>query len=378
MQETMDSSRRWSGYVCPDCRFVFRVPRDHDGQGLVCPSCRRMLKIPTAGDRPPPLVASLRVTPAEERAAIPEVRQRGSRRRSKKSRHQSAHEWDSSSSKRRRVLSLRVERRQMLWMLAGGVALFALIVGGVLIATRSKSDSARRSAVSPGSNKNADGQPALAGRTDVEFLDEAKPLTKKFLEAGRIEDLLPLVRHPEVTEARMRKYYPKGTIDPPGLAEFNYDSIVFREEAVFAVSVRTRSFEPKSVAFVDSKHGLKIDWESWVGWSAVTWDEFLKTKPTTARIFRVRLDPISYYHHPFSDDKKWQSYRIISPDGAHCIYGYAERGSSVDARLPQPSETEQVAMVLSLKFPEKATSSDQMLIDDVVARGWVLETELPP
>ena len=56
MPDTMESARRWSGYVCPDCRFVFRVPRDHDGKGIVCPSCRRMLKIPTALDVAPPLL----------------------------------------------------------------------------------------------------------------------------------------------------------------------------------------------------------------------------------------------------------------------------------------------------------------------------------
>src|SRR6478752_8262245 len=63
--ETMESARRWSGYVCPDCRFVFRVPRDHDGNGIVCPSCRRMLRIPTAGDTPPPLMVPLRRTAPE-------------------------------------------------------------------------------------------------------------------------------------------------------------------------------------------------------------------------------------------------------------------------------------------------------------------------
>lgn len=48
--------RRWSGYVCPDCRLVFRLSMDHDGKGAVCPACSRMLRIPGPGEKLPPLV----------------------------------------------------------------------------------------------------------------------------------------------------------------------------------------------------------------------------------------------------------------------------------------------------------------------------------
>ncbi|MDX1680207.1 MAG: hypothetical protein R3242_05700 [Akkermansiaceae bacterium] len=52
------SKRRWGGFVCPDCRLVFRIPLDHEGEGTVCPSCHRLLRIPKKGDRLPPLVAN--------------------------------------------------------------------------------------------------------------------------------------------------------------------------------------------------------------------------------------------------------------------------------------------------------------------------------
>ena len=67
VSETMESASRWSGYVCPDCRFVFRVPRDHDGKGIICPSCRRMLRIPTSADETAALDGRQRVEGAEKR-----------------------------------------------------------------------------------------------------------------------------------------------------------------------------------------------------------------------------------------------------------------------------------------------------------------------
>jgi uncharacterized protein YbaR (Trm112 family) len=112
---TQESARRWSGYVCPDCRFVFRVPRDHDGKGLICPSCRRLLRIPGPDDTPPPLLAPLRAveSPRPESSSAPEARaaeseesdgSRRVRRRRKKSRSKGLDgtpSWESAQRRRR-------------------------------------------------------------------------------------------------------------------------------------------------------------------------------------------------------------------------------------------------------------------------------------
>ena len=46
--ETATPAKRWNSFVCPACRSIFRVARDHDGRGVVCPSCRGMLRLPGA------------------------------------------------------------------------------------------------------------------------------------------------------------------------------------------------------------------------------------------------------------------------------------------------------------------------------------------
>jgi len=56
VSDSSANRRRWSGYVCPDCRLVFRLPMEHDGKGAVCPGCARMLRIPGPGEKLPPLV----------------------------------------------------------------------------------------------------------------------------------------------------------------------------------------------------------------------------------------------------------------------------------------------------------------------------------
>lgn len=269
----------------------------------------------------------------------------------------------------------------MMWMLAGGTLLFLMILAGVLVtllgADRPGAPVAAVAPVAP-SGKPAESPPAAAARTDAVFLMEAEPLAKKFLDARRIEDLLPLVRNPGVAEARMRRHYPDGKIEAPGMAGFNTDSLVTRLGTILSIKVRTRSYEEKPLAFVEVPQGIKIDWESWVGWSDMPWEEFLASKPTTPHVFRVNLSTVDYYNFAFADDAKWQAYRLTSPDETHSIYGYAERGSKVNSSVLPPPETTRTPLILSLRFPEHATSNSQVLIEKLVADGWVLESEPPP
>lgn len=380
--ETMESSRRWSGFVCPDCRFVFRVPRDHDGRAIVCPSCRRMLKIPTASDTPPPLVLSLRSVAAEA-AAAKAARQEGQiEKRRKKSRKSEEYGWDRVIGGPR--LSASDDKRQMFWWFIGGTTLFALIVTVVLMAMLG-GDKAKPATVLqppapsppaaplPGNNPTTDLE-----RSDAVFLTKAEVFAKNFMEATSIQDLLPLVRNPDLAEGRMKKFYPDGKITAPGMSGFNITNRVLRMGPIIGVMVRDRDFVSKPLYFFESPSEIKIDWESWVGWSEVSWEDFLATKPQAPKLFRVTLSAVQYYNFFFADEERWQSYRIESPDRKHSLYGYVERNSPLNARLLLPSGMKQMALTLALRFPADALSPNQVIIDNFVAEGWVLENEPTP
>jgi len=121
-------SRRWSGFVCPDCRFVFRVPRDHDGEGIICPSCQRMLRIPKEGDESAPLMAPLqKVDFAEEDPeSRGEKRTRAKRKKIKKKAE--VPNWDPSSGKWRARNSGGKRTLQTVAVWAGSLAaLFAAV-----------------------------------------------------------------------------------------------------------------------------------------------------------------------------------------------------------------------------------------------------------
>ena len=283
--------------------------------------------------------------------------------------------WSKSSGS-----SKREDSRQIFWMWAGGAVLLVVLVTGTMVALRGGDHSTPPGSMPPvlpaaASNPAAPVPPAAALKSDEAFLTKAEPMARMFLEAARIEDLLPLVRNPDVAQSRMRRHYPEGKIKPPGMTAFNTQSEILRRGSNAACTVQTLNYDEKLLAFVETPHGLKIDWESWVGWADMPWEEFLTKKPAAAQVFRLMLCPVEYYNIAFANDTKWQSYRLISPDGKHAIYGYAERGSPLNAKLAQATDGTQSALTLALKFPDNPTAPDQVLIESHVADGWVLESE---
>jgi hypothetical protein len=360
----MENARRWSGFVCPDCRFVFRVPREHDGRGVVCPSCRRLLKVPLPDDATPPLV-------------VPPPSHDGKKKRRKsRSRRLAGHDWESTDDQTHQ--SSRRTRRQMTWMLAGGAALFALIVAGVMMIML---DGGENIPVLPPPAVQLQLPPedaASAELSDVALLAAAEPLAGKFLSATSVADLLPLVRNPQTTEARLRSTYPDGKIQAPGLDAFNSTREVIRHGGAMTVKVRTRSLDEKPLTFFTTPEGLKIDWESWAGWSEMPWDEFLATKPVSKKLFRVWLSPVDYYNFAFSDEGKWRSYQLISPDEEHAVYGYVERGSAIDKLLIPSPDAAMTPFTVTLAFPANTTSRNQVIIGKFIAEGWTIETEESP
>jgi len=372
VSETIDNNRRWSGFVCPDCRFVFRVPLDLDGKGIVCPSCRRILRIPTPGYIPPPLMASPQSVGAEAEAASNPVSRPmlGMKRRGRKKSGEVIPSWDKKPGE-----SFRQGRKQQLWMLVGGGLLFVIIVAGVVLGLGGGRASDSKSGTTPPALSLPVEASSPTTRTDLPTMAEIEVLAGKFLNATTVDELLPLVRNPQAAEPRMRRQYPDGIVPALGLTEFNITAESDVSSAVLHFMIRTRDHEDKILHFVTSSDGTKIDWESWIGWSDMTWAEFRATKPTTSQVFRLELSPVEYFNFDFKDESKWRSYMLLSPDQEHALYGYVELGGLVERQVRQAGEGGGILLMLALRYPENAASDNQVIIERFVNDRWVENEE---
>jgi len=361
--EATESARRWSGFVCPDCRFVFRVPRDHDGKGIVCPSCRRILRIPGADDSPPPLLAPVRVMESKDSDEESNTRIR-KRRRGKKSKNNTTHTWEKHEGSRHR----RSGKYSFLPLVAGVILLIA-VIGALIFALKpAPSAPVLKPTVLSASEKP---QSVAAGRSERNFLIEAEALAGKFLKARSVDEILPFVRDPAVAELRIRGWYSESVIDPSGLRDFNVNRMVETTGAVRSVYITTDDYITRQLFFVDTPEGVRIDWESWSGWSEMRWEDFTKTKPTEPKICRVLLQKSDYYNFAFKDEDKWQAYRLEAANGEIVLFGYIERGSQIDKNIANSTNQQNTPMILALKFPKKEVSRDQVIIDQFIGEGWV-------
>lgn len=383
--ENQDSARRWSGFVCPDCRFVFRVARDHDGSGLVCPSCRRLLRIPTENDLVPPLLVEQLLKDEGQSVQDADGSFNVRRKRKRKRRSGESPGWEDKGRRFRRG-----DTRHGFLSLGVGFAVLIAILGIVVFTTRDEGDDAQAGDLKPvegikipseipappsedaGLDSAADPDPAPTQQRDnARFLSDAHSVARAFLQATSVEELLKVVDHPEVVAERIKRDHPDGVIEPLGLGDFSQFSQVRYVGAYGIVPLRTGDFQIRIMTFRIYPDELKVDWESWVGWSETAWGEFMEKRPPGAHIFRVKLGAVEYYNFDFTDEQKWQSYRLIGPDDSHSLYGYVERNSLLSSQLRAHLEQGLSHAMVEVRFAENPTTNEQVEITRMVSDDWI-------
>lgn len=350
-----------------------------------------MLRIPATDEETAPLVAPLKkIGFADDDAPLPRGEKRSrSKRKRKKSSGVETPGWDVSSGTWR---ASRKKGKNTLQIFAGWTLVIAAMLGSAffLVKVEEPGETADRGTQVDESKDDSKDLaqvplllpdeeleepielPKVMQRNEVDLLSQAQPIAVAFLNATSVDQILPLVRDQERVRPHILAHYPDGVIPPLGLAKFNPTGRVNYKDTFAAVSIQTSDFSTRQLAFVDGTDGLKIDWESWVGWSEMPWDKLIESRPAHPVLVRATLKWIEYYNFDFSDESKWRSYRLVSHDGEHALYGYAERNSLLDQRLRPDEKMASVAVTLRIRFPENGEARNQIVIEELVADGWVI------
>jgi hypothetical protein len=352
------TARRWNSFVCPGCRCVFRVPRDHDGQGVVCPACRIMLRLPGLDDELPPLMAQ----PAAGVAGPVE-----------------AEEYDDEMASDEAMTAVRSDRNFIAILAVAAVVLVGIVAWWMVPEKKPPVPVAEATAPMPApavsTTTTTPGGVAVAPPKPLVI--EIESVVKAFLEARTREDALAMVVDPAATATKWDAWLAGETYRAPGFQGIVGEPATLGtdEGASSAVQVRTGDFKVREIALLRGDGHLKVDWDSWAGWSEMSWEDFRTKKPVEPVLFRVQLSDVEYFNFDFRDDNEWSSYRLESRDGMESLYGYVPRTSGLDQRVRPADAKEKMKWVLKLKFPPDATRDNQVLIDSVVAEGWVVKPE---
>lgn len=392
----------WSAYECPACFGVFRVPKGNEHREAICPRCETILRLVDAPEivsekqdvapMLPAMVETLGSTPSQapaETAVYPEAQSSPSARE--------AEEGKPVVRKRRRTVQSSLEsdwesveqarRNEEAWKLP-----VILLIAGILILLGSlvvvdifkKKPRGSSNGVVPvlrelgldddvSEELGQEISPQIDIETDQELIVEAVHL---FFDAENKEEILSAVRPVKEISSKLERFYaeqPYRLTKVKGVAE---DAVFSMVDGFVSVNVIMDDFEVRPIALEKVDDRFSVDWESWVGYSELSWKEFFDIKPRRGREFRVLVSPVDYYNYDFTDDRKWQSFRITSWDKKTVVYGYLPSNSLMVTELtPIDPSIQEAAFVLKLSYPLKSSTQNQVLIEEVLCSGWVVPRE---
>ncbi|MBB5033551.1 hypothetical protein [Prosthecobacter vanneervenii] len=133
--------------------------------------------------------------------------------------------------------------------------------------------------------------------------------------------------------------------------------------------------EPVSLIIEEqSDNSFRVDWESSVRYSELDWEEFIKTQPTSPKLFRV-IASKPQTSPPEALPTGSELLEIKHPDDNNVIYAYFDRKDPKFQPLIQQLQSgnwKDVPLTLRLCYPGPVGSGKNARIADVEGKGWLI------
>lgn len=213
-----------------------------------------------------------------------------------------------------------------------------------------------------------------AGETDAQIKARIRDSLGRFFGATKPDDLLNVVRDPQRVKPLIEDYYSRKPFEMPRIEGISSaEEGMVNLKPIWVVEVRLEDFGTKLVLVQDSERGFLVDWETFVIYNPVDWDDYLEARPGDPMSFRVyaKLD-----HNPgyaFADPDEWVCVELTAFGSGEELYGYARRGSETARRLEEELENQfDWQCIVELQFPEDAKGGDnQVHLLNVLTNGWI-------
>lgn len=208
-------------------------------------------------------------------------------------------------------------------------------------------------------------------------VQQADDLLDRYLRTANWKDRLQYVYQAERVAPQMANFYEKQKgSDPATGALLNRGR--YRLDGTEILHFTYSCNRPGDVLELamkrDTSGKFVLDWESYVGYSEMSWADFKKERSTKAMVFRAFATLSDYYNYEFGDRGKYVSVNLLSPDGLVSLHGYCERqsalGTAITRALGRASQI--TGLTLRLAYPERAESDHCLAIKQMVSDRWLL------
>lgn len=232
-----------------------------------------------------------------------------------------------------------------------------------------------------------------ADREATELVDRIDSTIRNYFSRSSVDELIPLVRHPERVVPLMREYYKDkpvfiGTVSSiKTLLPLEIDK---RTNFWVAAAILSNGHKPIITVEVNPSGEILVDWKSLVCYQPMDWSEYARKRPEgTTMDFRVYGEPTAFNTHEFKDSKEWLCLRLTAYGSEEFLFGYAKVDSEVGRLLRQllaSNNLQRSTLTLRLTIPEGIQSPRGVIIEQVLNPGWIdldpfetnLNTDAPP
>jgi hypothetical protein len=211
-----------------------------------------------------------------------------------------------------------------------------------------------------------------------EVLSLCVRVVSQYRQAKTWQEKLPFVKDPNRVEPLMQDFYEGQKMTDPDSGKLN-GSQRFRFHGVEVITLfydSSRSTGRVDVALMQDASGQwQLDWESYVGYSELGWTRFKQERPTTAKLLRCFASLGDYWNFEFSDESKYLSVHMLSPDGLTSLHGFCEKDSSLGREVATvlTDSTAKRHVTLRLAYPPSAESDHCVKIIGLAAERWLIE-----
>ena len=211
---------------------------------------------------------------------------------------------------------------------------------------------------------------------------------KNYIESTTIEEQAKWSRNPKTTLDKMVSHYS----DQLTFSIYHFEGIKTQnifyvddvEMVMVVVEVSSLSGDllandiEKSLLLERQPDGTYlVDWETAAIYQPTDWQSFVKNMDTNPGIFRldvVNRNDYGPYLYNFSEDNKYQAYRVSIKDDDNFLIAYARKDSDIDLMIKSLfTDKKIIPLTLKLRFPENATTDQCVEITEIVSKSWFVK-----
>ena len=214
---------------------------------------------------------------------------------------------------------------------------------------------------------------------DRETLLAAVMVVEQFFSAKTHKERLKSIRNAERVGPLMKKWYEKnpmevkpdrnGVISPTVLRSKVIEE-TGREFVILLLDFGQSG--SKIVAIEATEDGLKLDWETAVGYQPMPIEEFKKKRPTKALPFRVKMKSVAYKNELGSEKNRFLEVEMTYPGNLEFkLFAVIDRQEEWTAPLFESFDLGAAPSVIAkLKYPEGSKDPLGVEIESIVAYTW--------